>query len=66
MTDVGEKLRFVPIGSLELFVLLFELLKQPNVFDGDYRLVGESFKQSDLFFGEGPNIAAVDGNRSDQ
>ena len=34
-------------------VALLEFFEQPYVLDGDDRLVSESFKQRDLFFGKG-------------
>src|SRR5215510_14344638 len=41
MADVGEKLRLVAVGRLELLVLFLDLLKQLDVLDGDDRLIGK-------------------------
>ena len=43
-----------------------ELFKQPNIFDGDHGLVGESFKQFDLRRGEGAHLDATCVKRSDE
>ena len=66
MADVGEELRLMPVGGFELFILFFELLKETNILDGDDGLIGESFEQSDLTFGEWLNFSAVNNNRADQ
>src|ERR1043166_4333278 len=50
VAHVGEKLRLVPVGNFELVIFLLNFLKQANVFDGDYRLIGEGLHQLNLFF----------------
>src|SRR5687767_4909894 len=37
----------------------FEFLEQPDILDGDDRLVGEGFEQGDLGRGEGTNLDAT-------
>src|SRR5262245_21953051 len=37
---------------------LFELVEQPNVLDGDHRLVGEGFEQGNLLISERPDFCA--------
>src|SRR5262249_51964787 len=48
MADIGEKLRLVAVGRLKLLVLFLDLLKQSDVLDGDDRLIGKGFYESDL------------------
>src|SRR5215831_2668268 len=60
MTDIGEKLRFVTVGGLELFVLVLDFLEQTNIFNSDHRLVGESLKEGDLFVRERTNLRSPD------
>ena len=43
-------------GLAQFGVALVEFFKQPHVLDGDYRLIGESFDQRDLFVGERANF----------
>ena len=52
VTDVGKKLRLVPVSGLKQRVLLLDFLKQADVFGGDHRLVGEGCDESDLLLGE--------------
>ena len=49
-----------------LFQRLFEFLKQPDVFKGDHRLVGESFKQLDLRRSKRAHVGATCVQRSDE
>ncbi len=39
-----------------------ELLEQPDVLDGDYRLVGEGLEQLDMLLGERSGLGPADGN----
>ena len=39
---------------------LFRLIEQPNVLDGDDRLVGEGLEQGELLLGEGPHLPAIE------
>src|SRR5438046_5531071 len=69
VTDVGEKLRLVPVSCLKQRVLLLDFLKQADVFSGDHRLVGEACDESDLLLGErliysAPEHAHADGPTS--
>ena len=43
--DVGEKLRFVTVGNLELLALRFNLLKQAGIVDGQRELLGNGIDQ---------------------
>ena len=45
----GRRLLFQRLG--EIVVTLLQFLKQPDVLDGDHRLVGKRFKQFDLPLG---------------
>src|SRR5215469_14780151 len=37
-----------------------QLIEQPRILDGDYRLIGESFYKFDLFVAERPDISTTD------
>ena len=52
-------------GSL-LFQRLLEFVEQPDVLDGNHRLVGESLKQFDLRRGEGAHLDATRGQCSNE
>src|SRR4029079_10907979 len=45
VADVGEKLRFVTVGNLELLALRFNLLKQAGIVDGRRELRGTAIYQ---------------------
>ena len=45
---------------------LLEFLEQPDVLDGDHRLVGEGFEQLDLRRGEGAHLGATRGQVSNE
>ena len=47
-------------------VALAEFLEQSHVLNGDHRLVGESFEESDLLVGEWTDFRSADMNRSDR
>ncbi len=47
-------------------VALLDFFEQPDVLDGDDRLISEGFEQSDLFFGERTNFRATNENCSDR
>ena len=49
---VGEELRLVLVGDLELAALVLDLAEQARVLDRDHRLVGEGLEQRDLLVGE--------------
>ena len=49
---VGEELRLVLVGQLELPALVLDLVEQARVLDRDHRLVGEGLQQADLLVGE--------------
>ena len=46
-------------------VALLEFLKQPNVLDGDDRLIGKGFKKRDLLISERTNFRAANHDRAD-
>ena len=48
VADVGEKLRFVTVGNLELLALRFDLLKQAGIVDGQRELLGNGIDQVDV------------------
>src|SRR5262245_50775147 len=56
----------MPVGGLELLVLLLDLLKQPDVFDGDHRLVGEGLEEGDLLIRERANFRTSDVYNADR
>jgi hypothetical protein len=56
VADAGEEVGLMPVGRFELLALLLDFVKQPDVYDGDHRLVGEGFEQGDLFIGERVNL----------
>src|SRR4029077_15763695 len=47
-------------GLAQLFIALLQLFEQPHVLDGDHRLIGESFQESNLFFGERTDFSSPD------
>src|SRR5262249_41213412 len=47
-------------------VTLLDLLEQPHILDGDYRLIGEGFQESDLFVGEWTDFYSANDNCSDR
>src|SRR5262245_15603631 len=49
MRHVGEKLRFVPVGSLDLAALILDLTEQPRVLDRQSRLRSECLKKVNDF-----------------
>ena len=58
-TSVGERLmmpstsarrRLMLQGLAQFCIALLDFFEQPHVFNGDHRLVGESFKKCDLLF----------------
>ena len=66
--SVGE-LAITPRISARRGLLLegfLEFLKQPDVLDGDDRLVGEGFEQFDLRRGEGAYLVATRGQCSNE
>src|SRR5262249_12355395 len=48
------------MGVGQRLVLLFQLLEQSHVLDGDDSLIGEGLDQRDLLFGEGPHLASME------
>ena len=50
-------------GLAQFRIALLNLFEQPDVLDGDHRLVGEGFEQRDLLLGEGTDFG-VDESRS--
>src|SRR5262249_25248283 len=60
----GRRLMFQ--GLTEFGVALLDLLEQAHVFNRDHCLVGEGFKESDLFVCERPNLGAADRNSSNR
>src|SRR5437867_6797556 len=65
VTDVGEKLRLVPVSGLKQRVLLLDFLKQADVFGAEHRLVGEGCDESDLLLGERLNPFPPDHDHAD-
>ena len=59
----GCRLMFQRLAQFR--VALAEFTEKSDVLDGDDGLVGESFKESDLFFGEWADFQAADRYRSD-
>ena len=58
MAHVGDELRLVLAGDLELAALLGDLVEQARVLDGDHGLVGEGLDKLDLPLGERSNLLA--------
>ena len=52
-------------GLTQFRVALLQFLEQPDVLDGDDRLVGEGFEQLDLLVAERTNLLAPNHNRPD-
>jgi hypothetical protein len=48
-----------------LTALILDLVEQPHVLDGDYRLVGEGLGQPDLLGGERPDAPSHQGEYTD-
>ena len=53
-------------GLPQFSVPLLDLLKQPDVLDGDDRLVGEGFEKRNLFVCKRPDFLSMDYNRANQ
>src|SRR5262249_48524536 len=47
-------------------VALLDLLEQPDIFDGDYGLVGEGFEELDLLFREGADYSTTNDDDADR
>ena len=62
MTHVGEKLRFVTVSGPKLLVLCPGFPETAHVLDGDDRLIGKGFQESDLFIGERSDLGAANTN----
>ena len=58
-----QRLGHPGMGFGERLVLLLQLREQPDVLDGDHRLVSEGLGQLDLPVGEGPDLSSphIDG-----
>ena len=62
---VGEELRLVLVGHLELAALGLDLVEQARVLDRDHRLVGEGLEQRQLLVAERRRRVARDLDRAD-
>jgi hypothetical protein len=60
--SVGE----LAITRRLLLKRLRHLVEQPDVLDGDHRLIGEGLEKSDLGVGKRPAFLSVDGDRPDR
>ncbi len=65
VTHVGEELRFVPAGDLELAAFFLDLAEQPRVLDRHHRLHGESVEQLDDAFRKFAGLLAPHHQRAD-
>jgi len=54
VAHIGEELRLVLACFLDLPALFLDFLEQPDVFDGDHRLVGEGIGELNLLLGKWP------------
>src|SRR6185295_11118403 len=61
----ADDLEHVGGGGL-LLQRIAQLVEQPRVLDGDYRLRGEVLEQLDLSLGEGTHLLAVDDDGADE
>ena len=52
-------------GFTQFCVALLQFLEQPDVLDGDDRLVGKGFKKRDLFFSKRPHFRTADDDHPD-
>ncbi len=65
VAHVGEELRLVPAGRLELAALVLDLLEQAGVLDREHRLRGEGLEQPDHRGRELAGIAPADDQRAE-
>ncbi len=63
---VGEELRLVLVGDLELGALLLDFLEEPHVLDRDRGLVGEGVGERDLLLAERPHFGAPQEHRAER
>ena len=63
--DLPQRLQLLD-GSRQLAGPGLQLLEEPDVLDGDHRLVGEGFDQFDLLVGEGPDLHPPHRNHADE
>src|ERR671912_1512497 len=56
---LGKRLRKITVADLQLF-------EEPDVFDGDYCLIGKRLQQCDLFLGERSDFQSTYENRPDR
>src|SRR5262249_41198375 len=59
MGHVGEKLRLVPVGGLDLTTLILDFAEQPRVLDRQCRLRGEGLKEFDDLWRKAADLAPV-------
>src|SRR5215468_1032419 len=65
MGHVGEELRLVLAGDLELTALLLNLVEETNILECDHRLIRECLQQRYLALRERSRLSAVRGKRAD-
>ena len=53
-------------GRGQVAVARLEFGKQPDIFDGDHRLIGERLEQRDLAVGEWPGLCAPHSDRAER